>query len=225
MQPNPLPTPAEPDRPAASATSGSSVSFDAIARKKSVDFPETLATDERWNTCNDDGKTQGVSTVRPVVENQGTDDMKRTSTSIPALALATIAALSTWMLSSGVAYADDTPSPCAALRRIVAAAPGGFASLHPEDGRSVAQPYGDDAQCNASRSSYQCLWTPRQDAGSSADALQAVAADIASCLPEATHDGNSPARQHFYLGARDQRTQITATTADANRLKLVVSGK
>jgi hypothetical protein len=44
-------------------------------------------------------------------------------------------------------------------------------------------------------------------------------------LPAATHDLNTPARQHFYVGARDQRTQITATTAGANKLKLVVSRK
>jgi hypothetical protein len=83
----------------------------------------------------------------------------------------------------------------------------------------------DDAQCNASQDSYQCLWTPHHDAGSSADGLQSVAADIASCLPDATHDQNSPARQHFYLGPRDKRTQITATTAGPTKLKLVVTGK
>jgi hypothetical protein len=123
------------------------------------------------------------------------------------------------------ARADDAPSPCAALKRIVAAAPSGFAQLSPADGQGVAQPYGDDAQCSGSHASYQCVWTPHGDAGSSASALQAVAADIASCLPDATHDVNSPARQHFYVGARDARTQITATTAGANKLKLVVSGK
>jgi hypothetical protein len=124
-----------------------------------------------------------------------------------------------------IAAADDAPSPCAALKRIVAAAPDGFAGLSPTEVNGVAQPYGDDAQCNASHDSYQCLWTPHHDAGSSADALQSVAADIASCLPAATHDLNTPARQHFYLGERDQRTQITATTAGSNKLKLVVSGK
>jgi hypothetical protein len=124
-----------------------------------------------------------------------------------------------------MASADDAPSPCAALKRIVAAAPDGFTGLTPAEVNGVAQPYGDDAQCNASRDSYQCLWTPHHDAGPSADALQSVAADIASCLPAATHDLNTPARQHFYLGARNQRTQITATTAGANKLKLVVSGK
>jgi hypothetical protein len=138
----------------------------------------------------------------------------------------TISALSAMAaFSVSIARADDTPSPCAALKRIVAAAPSGFASLQPDDSLNVAQPYGDDAQCGASHASYQCLWTPHKDAGSSADALQAVAADIASCLPDATHDQNSPARQHFYLGARNQRTQITATTAGASKLKLVVSGK
>lgn len=129
------------------------------------------------------------------------------------------------LLTACSAYADDTPAPCAALKRIVAAAPGGLGALTPEDGKGVAQPYGDDAQCSASRGSYQCTWTPHHDAGSSADALQGVAADIASCLPEATHDQNSPARQHFYVGVRGKRTGITATTAGANRLKLVVSGQ
>jgi hypothetical protein len=52
-----------------------------------------------------------------------------------------------------------------------------------------------------------------------------VAADIAACLPDATHDQNSPGRQHFYIGARAQRTQITATTAGAGKLTLAVSGK
>jgi hypothetical protein len=137
-----------------------------------------------------------------------------------ALALATLGAL----LPLAV-RADDTPSPCSALKRIVAAAPQGFAQLKPEDGQGVAKPYGDDAQCSASRGSYQCTWTPHGDAGSSAAALQAVAADIAACLPDATHDVNSPPRQHFYLGARDARTQITATTAGSNKLRLVVSGK
>jgi hypothetical protein len=128
-------------------------------------------------------------------------------------------------LAPSFARADDAPSPCGALKRIVAAAPGGFTGLSPADVNGVAQPYGDDAQCSASRDSYQCQWTPHHDAGSSADALQSVAADIASCLPDATHDQNSPARQHFYLGPRNQRTQITATTAGPNKLRLVVSGK
>jgi hypothetical protein len=70
-----------------------------------------------------------------------------------------------------------------------------------------------------------CTWTKVAEAGSAADALQGVAADIASCLPEATHDQNSPGRQHFYIGAHGQRTQITATTAGAAKLMLVVSGK
>ena len=89
----------------------------------------------------------------------------------------------------------------------------------------VAQPYGDDAQCSASHRSFQCMWTPHHDAGSNADALEAVAADIASCLPDATHDQNSPGRQHFYLGAKGSRTDITLTPAGSNRLRLVVSGK
>lgn len=124
-----------------------------------------------------------------------------------------------------MAHADDAPSPCAALKRIVAAAPDGFTGLSPAEVSGVAQPYGDDAQCSASHDSYQCLWTPHHDAGSSADALQSVAADIASCLPAATHDLNTPGRQHFYIGSRGQRTQIMATTAGASKLKLVVSGK
>jgi hypothetical protein len=138
---------------------------------------------------------------------------------------AAVAAVSLMALLPLCARADDAPSPCTALKRIVAAAPGGFTQLSPADGQGVAQPYGDDAQCSAAHASYQCVWTPHGDAGSSASALQAVAADIASCLPDATHDVNSPARQHFYLGAHDARTQITATTAGANKLKLVVSGK
>ncbi len=149
--------------------------------------------------------------------------MKTTHSTVLTLAAAALALPA--LLLPLAAHADDAPSPCAALKRIVAAAPGGFAHLSSDDGKGVAQPYGDDAQCSASRGSYQCVWTPHEDAGSSAAALQAVAADIASCLPDATHDVNSPPRQHFYLGARDARTQITATTAGANRLKLVVSGK
>ena len=148
--------------------------------------------------------------------------MSKLHRTFSGMTLAALAAGSLWV---GVARADDTPSPCAALKRIVAAAPDGFASLRPDDSQHVAQPYGDDTQCSASRASYQCLWTPHHDAGSTADALEAVAADIASCLPEATHDENSPSRQHFYLGARNQRTQITATTAGADRLKLVVSAR
>ena len=124
-------------------------------------------------------------------------------------------------IAPATALADDTPSPCDALKRIVAAAPG-FSALAPEDGRAAALPYGDDAACSATHGSYQCTWTSR--GGSSAEALQGVAADIASCLPDATHDQNSPSRQHFYLGARGQRIQIVATTAGANKLKLVVSG-
>ncbi|MFM0738874.1 hypothetical protein PQQ51_16660 [Paraburkholderia xenovorans] len=123
------------------------------------------------------------------------------------------------------ANADDAPSPCGSLKRIVAAAPDGLASLKPEDGMDVAQPYGDDAQCSAGHGSYQCVWTPHRDAGSSADALQGVAADIAACLPEATHDQNSPGRQHFYLGTRAKRTDVTLTRFGSNKLRLVVSGK
>jgi len=137
----------------------------------------------------------------------------------------TLGAAALAVVLPAVALADDAPSPCAALKRIVAAAPDGFTGLSQAEVNGVAQPYGDDAQCNASHDSYQCLWTPHHDAGSSADALQSVAADIASCLPDATHDQNSPARQHFYLGARGKRTQITATTAGAAKLRLVVTGK
>ncbi|MDR5755348.1 hypothetical protein [Caballeronia sp. LZ035] len=131
-----------------------------------------------------------------------------------------VASCAAFVLAS-TARADDTPSPCNALKRIVAAAPN-FASLSSFDGRPVALSYGDDAQCAASQSTYRCTWTPH--GGSSADALQSVAADIAACLPDATHDQNSPARQHFYLGARGARTDITAAQAGSNRLKLEVSG-
>lgn len=141
------------------------------------------------------------------------------------LLAATLAAATLGAVLPCSAFADDAPSPCASLKRIVAAAPGGLASLTPDDGRGVAQPYGDDAQCSAARGSYQCMWTPHHDAGSNADALQAVAADIASCLPEATHDQNSPARQHFYVGAPGKRTEITLSPTGSNKLRLVVSGK
>jgi hypothetical protein len=132
------------------------------------------------------------------------------------------------LITPGIALADDTPNPCDALKRIVAAAPDGFTSLRPDDGKAVAQPYGRDAQCAAKAGTYTCMWTKAADAGSAADALQSVAADIAACLPDATHDQNSPGRQHFYIGARAQRaqrTQITATTAGAGKLTLAVSGK
>jgi hypothetical protein len=119
------------------------------------------------------------------------------------------------------AHADDTPSPCDALKRIVAAAPN-FSSLSASDGRAVALSHGDDVKCAASQTNYRCTWTPR--GGSSAEALQGVAADIASCLPDATHDQNSPARQHFYVGARGGRTTITAAQAGSNKLTLEISG-
>lgn len=144
---------------------------------------------------------------------------------MPIRSTLTALALTALTCASLPSFADDAPSPCAALKRIVAAAPQGFGQLSPEDGKGVAQPYGDDAQCAATKGSYQCMWTPHGDAGSSAAALQAVAADIASCLPDATHDVNSPGRQHFYIGERDARTQITAMPASASKLKLVVSGK
>lgn len=124
-----------------------------------------------------------------------------------------------------LALADDTPAPCSALKRIVAAAPGGFSSIQPDDAKAVAQPYGQDAQCAAKAGTLTCTWTQAADSGSTADALQAVAADIASCLPDATHDQNSAARQHFYIGARGERTQVTATTAGAGKLMLAVSSK
>ena len=69
---------------------------------------------------------------------------------------AAIAAVSLGALLPCSANADDAPSPCASLKRIVAAAPDGLGSLTPDDGKGVAQPYGDDAQCSASRGSYQC---------------------------------------------------------------------
>jgi len=125
------------------------------------------------------------------------------------------------VLATTSARADDTSSPCDALKRIVAAAPN-FSSLSANDGRAVALPYGDDATCAASPTNYRCTWTLH--GGSSADALQSVAADIASCLPDATHDQNAPARQHFYLGARTARTKITAAQAGSNRLKLEING-
>lgn len=140
-------------------------------------------------------------------------------------AIVTLTALASAALMPLSARADDAPSPCAALRRIVAAAPTGFSQLTPDDGKGVAQPYGNDAQCGAAKDSYECSWTPSGGVGSSTAALQAVAADIASCLPDATHDVNSPARQHFTIGSREARTQITAMPAGASKVKLVVSGK
>ncbi|SAL78889.1 hypothetical protein AWB71_05780 [Caballeronia peredens] len=119
------------------------------------------------------------------------------------------------------AHADDTPNPCGALKRIVAAAPN-FSSLNAIDGRPLALSWGDAVQCAASQTDYRCTWTPH--GGSSADALQGVAADIASCLPDATHDQNSPARQHFYIGARGARTEIAAAQAGSNKLKLEIYG-
>jgi hypothetical protein len=133
--------------------------------------------------------------------------------------------ISLGLFSPMVARADDAPSPCNALKRIVAAAPNGFASMQAGDGEAIARPHGADARCGANHASYECTWTQGADAGSATDALEAVAADIAACLPDATHDENTPARQHFTLGAPGQRIQITATTAGAAELKLVVSGK
>lgn len=136
--------------------------------------------------------------------------------------LATGAALMLALAAPLAVHADDSASPCAALKRIVAAAPQHFASLSPDDGRAVAQPYGDDAQCAAGHGTYQCQWSAR-DAGSGTNALEGVGADIASCLPDATHDVNSPGRQHFYLGERGSRTEITAQTEGGARVKLTVS--
>ncbi|RKP57890.1 hypothetical protein D7S86_06365 [Pararobbsia silviterrae] len=134
--------------------------------------------------------------------------------------------LGAWVLAAPlVSRADDTPNPCAALKRIVSAAPQGFATLGPDDGRAVAQPYGTDASCTGSHDTYECQWSSNPGAGSVADALQAVAADIAACLPQATHDQNTPGLQHFYIGAKGARTEISATTAGDTRLKIVVSGK
>lgn len=122
------------------------------------------------------------------------------------------------------AHADDAASPCAALKRIVAAAPQHFASLSPDDGRTVAQPYGDDAHCATTRGTYQCEWSTRNGgAESGSDPLEGVGADIAACLPDATHDLNSPGRQHFYIGARGSRTGITAQTDGPTRVRLSVS--
>ncbi len=130
-----------------------------------------------------------------------------------------------WLIAliPAAAHADDTASPCSALKRIVGAPAGDFSSIPPDDGKAVAQPYGQDAQCVAKRASYTCTWTKGANAGSSSDALESVAADIAACLPDATHDQNSPVRQHFYMGAKGQRTQLTAATAGASRLTLTVS--
>lgn len=122
---------------------------------------------------------------------------------------------------TSAAHADDTPNSCDALKRIVAASPN-FASLSAIDGRPIALSYGDGVNCAASQTHYECTWTPRGNSG--ADALQSVAADIASCLPDATHDQNSPARQHFYIGARGARTEITAAQAGSNKLKLEIYG-
>ena len=143
----------------------------------------------------------------------------RIAISAPICFAATLA-----LIAPFAAQADDSASPCAALKRIVAAAPQRFASLRPEDGQAVAQPYGDDAQCATNRGTYQCTWSTRSaEASSATDALEGVGADIASCLPNATHDVNSPGRQHFYLGERGSRTEITAQAAGATRVKLTVS--
>jgi hypothetical protein len=121
-------------------------------------------------------------------------------------------------------FADDTPSSCDALRQIVAAAPDGFKSLRGTNGAAgVALPYGDDARCMVTDGGYQWTWTPR--GGSGADALQAAGAEIAACLPDATHDLNTPALQRFYMGELGHRTQITATLFGATRLRLAVTAR
>lgn len=127
--------------------------------------------------------------------------------------------------ASRTARADDVPSPCPALKRIVAAEPQGFSALTPEDGRGIAQPYGSEPRCEVANGTYRCEWTPGGDAGTTSDALEGVAADIAACLPDATHDVNSPARQRFYLGDRSRRTYITVTAAGGGRIRLTVSGR
>lgn len=124
----------------------------------------------------------------------------------------------------GTARADDVPSLCTSLKRIVAARPAAFSTLTPGDSAGIAQPNGRDPHCELSNGAYRCEWTPREGASAS-DALEGVAADIAACLPDATHDQNSPARQHFFLGERGDRTQIAATVADGGRIRLVVSGR
>lgn len=143
---------------------------------------------------------------------------------IHAALTALMFAATAWaLLASSTAQADDSPGPCPALKRIVAAAPGGFGGLQTSDVQGIAQPAGDNVQCGAISGGYQCEWTPHGEGGEHAGALESVAADVASCLPDATHDENSPARQHFYLGPRDQRTEIAITMAGTNRIRLAVS--
>lgn len=125
----------------------------------------------------------------------------------------------------GTARADDLPSPCTTLKRIVAAGPGGFSTLTPEDGLGIARPGGSDPRCGVAKGSYYCEWTSHGDAGTTSDALESVAADIAACLPDATHDMNSPVRQHFYLGQKGERTEIAVSTVGGGRIRLVVSGR
>ena len=77
--------------------------------------------------------------------------MKISTLFTSTLAVALLASLTPYR-----ANADDSPSPCSSLKRIVAAAPDGFTALSPDDGKGVAQPYGDDAQCSAARGSSSC---------------------------------------------------------------------
>lgn len=138
--------------------------------------------------------------------------------SVAMLVVATCSAL------ADSARADDIPSLCTSLKRIVAARPAGFSGVAPDDAAGVAQPYGRDVHCGVTSGAYRCEWTPREGATAS-DALEGVAADIAACLPDATHDQNSPTRQHFYVGDRENRTEVAATTIDGGRIRLVVSGR
>lgn len=122
------------------------------------------------------------------------------------------------LLSGTAAQADDMPSPCGAIKRIVAAAPDGFAALLDASGAAplVLSTGPSPAACHTVGATLICTWTP--DAGG----LEAFAADLAACLPQATHDLNSPARQHFTLGPKGQRIGLTASTSGAGHLKLEV---
>jgi hypothetical protein len=125
------------------------------------------------------------------------------------------------LLPGTAARADDLPSPCGAIQRIVAAAPDGFAALLAASSTAPLLLSADPnpAACHAAGATLICTWVP--DTGG----LEAFAADLAACLPQATHDLNSPARQHFTLdpsGPRGRRLGLTASTAGANRLRLEV---
>jgi hypothetical protein len=131
---------------------------------------------------------------------------------------ALVAALLT-LLVAGAARADDTPSPCRAIKRIVAAAPDGFQSFAGE-GASTSEALilssgQTPADCRVAGHALVCTWT-------SGGGLESFAADLAACLPEATHDLNTPSRQHFTVGPKGQRTSLTASTLGDTRLKLEV---